>query len=264
MTGAERRKRKLRNALKAALFARLGRRPCPLCDGKKVRPAGASHMHAHLCCGACGLVYVADLPPAEDLRRAYQRVHLSDYQTEHKADWGPWIAHKQRTLDALGLWLPGCGCAGGPSALDLGCGEGAMMGVLAERGWQPHGLELNPVLAAEARQAGHAVWEGSLEDPALPEDLPRPVELAVMNHIIEHLRDPFAALVRVRKLLRPGGALVLETPQNPDFENIDHLHYFSAAALELALKRAGLTPERWFDYVDDNYGHHNLAVLARR
>ena len=261
MSGEARRARRLaKNWLRAGVLA-LGKiRRCPLCGGPAL-PSGASHMHAHLLCRTCSLIFVADLPPAEDLRASYQRVHESDFQVAHKADWAPFLEHKAMTLDRLGVPAKGSGAG---TALDLGCGEGILLGLLRQRGYHPWGLELNPVLAAQARDAGFEVLEGSLEDDPAPAGggLPWPFSLVLMNHVIEHLRRPDLALRRVHSWLAPDGSLVLETPMNPDYRNIDHLYYFSPAALELVLTSTGFRPVAWFDYVDENYGHHNIACRA--
>jgi SAM-dependent methyltransferase len=250
-------RRRTRNWLRAGVLSLGGARRCPLCGGPCL-PAGASHMHAHLSCRSCGLIFVADLPPAEDLRAAYQRVHESDFQVAHKTDWAPFLAHKALTLDQLGVTAS----VQGARALDLGCGEGALLGLLEQRGFSAWGLELNPVMAAQARGDGYQAVEGSLEDAAPPAGLPWPFALVLMNHVIEHLRRPDLALRRIHDWLAPGGSLVLETPMSPDYSNIDHLYYFSAAALERLLRATGLTPVAWIDYVDDNYGHHNIACRA--
>ncbi len=219
-------------------------------------------MHVHLRCRSCGLTYVADPPSVEDLADAYRRVHLSDFQVDHKRDWAPFMEHKHLTLDRLGVSRRAPQAPSPGRALDLGCGEGHLLEVLKQRGWEAWGLELNQVMAAEARARGFDVMEVSLEAPQPPPALRAPFRLVLMNHIIEHLRHPVRALKSVRALVEPGGSLVLETPLNPDFRNIDHLHYFSAAALELALGESGFHPVSWFDYVDGNYGHHNLACRA--
>ena len=82
--------------------------------------------------------------------------------------------------------------------------------------------------------------------------------------MISSASRPLAAVCAVTGWLSPGGRLVLETPQSPDYDNIDHLYCFSAAAMERLLRGAGLAPLRWYDYVDDNYGHHNLACVAEK
>jgi len=257
VTAAERRQRIRRNWLRGLLEALPGRRPCPVCGGQAL-PAAASWMHSHLRCRRCDLIFVARLPRQEDLIAAYQRVHLGTYQVRHKEDWEPWMRHKHATLEALGLADHE---RGGPGiALDLGCGEGRLLKVLELRGWRAEGLEPNASLAAEARVLGQRVTVGALESfsPA------RPVQLITMCHLIEHLRRPLAALDRVRGWLAPPALLLVETPLSPDYDNIDHLYCFSAAALARALTRSRFSPLAWFDYVDDNYHHHNLACLARR
>jgi len=248
--------REARNWLRAGVLALGGIRRCPLCGGKAL-PSGASHMHAHLLCRSCSLIFVADLPPAEELRASYQRVHESDFQVAHKADWAPFLEHKAMTLDRLGVPAAVRG-----RALDLGCGEGILLGLLAGRGYSPWGLELNPVMAAQARGQGFDVVEGSLEDDPPPVGVPWPFSLVLMNHVIEHLRRPDLALRRVHSWLAPDGCLLLETPMNPDYRNIDHLYYFSPTALELLLTSTGFRPVAWFDYIDENYGHHNIACRA--
>jgi SAM-dependent methyltransferase len=187
---------------------------------------------------------------------------------QHKRDWSAFAALKQATLDRLGVdrlerRLRSAG-GGEMRALDLGCGEGALLQVLERRGWEAWGLELCPPLAGRAQKQGLRAVAGSLEGP-WPEggQLPTRYSLVLMNHLLEHLRNPLAALARARALLEPDGRLVLETPLQPDLDNIDHLHCFSAAALERALSDRGLQPLGWYDYVDDNYRHHNLACIAR-
>ena len=251
-----------RNQLKAWLYALVGSYRCPVCSGA-TRPGGASWMHSYLRCEGCDLLFVAELPTSENLEQAYLRVHLSDYQVEHKRDWGPWKAHKGTTLDALGVHTPDHRADQPPLALDIGCGEGAMLEVLARRGWQPWGLELNPAMAQQGREKGLSVAVGSVEAPR-SEGLPRAFDLILMNHLVEHLRNPVAAVCTAAGWLTPAGRLVLETPLTPDHDNIDHLYCFGAASLEILLSGAGLTPQRWYDYVDDNYKHHNLACVAER
>ena len=249
---AQRRRRVRRNWIKGLVGAL--RRHCPVCGGPPL-PVAASWMHSYLRCRRCHLVFVAELPRHEDLVASYRRVHESGYQVAHKRDWAPWKQHKHHTLDALGLPRV---VTSRERALDLGCGEGRLLQVLLERGWRAEGLELNAALAEEAGSLGLQVSVGAAEDFE-PSCL---YSLITLNHLLEHLRDPLAVLRRLHGWLAPGGLLLVETPLSPDFDNIDHLHCFSTAALCRALDRCRFAPLRWFDYVDDNYGHHNLACLA--
>lgn len=236
----------------------LGRaRPCPICGGRS-RLAGASWRHAYLRCTSCGLIYVSELPAAAAVHASYVAVHPT-YQVEHKRNWPAWREHKQRTLEALELPHLERSLGGRAGrALEVGCGEGQLLAVLRQRGWDVSGIELNASLSEQARQLGFPVATAPLED-ATPSG---PFDLVLIVHLLEHLRQPLAALERSRGWLRTGGWLLVETPLRPDLDNIDHLYCFGAAALDLALRRCRFVPRRWFDYVDDHYRHHNLAVAA--
>jgi O-antigen chain-terminating methyltransferase len=100
--------------------------------------------------------------------------------------------------------------------LDLGCGRGEWLELLAEQGWHARGLDSNRVMVEECRQRGLAVSEGdvlahlrSLPDASLG--------AVTAFHVLEHL--PLEVLLRfldeTARVLRPGGIAIFETP-NPE------------------------------------------------
>jgi O-antigen biosynthesis protein len=95
--------------------------------------------------------------------------------------------------------------------LDVGCSTGYLARRLSERGTKVVGLELDERAAAEARRFCEAVHVGDVETMELPLE-PGSFDAVVCGDFIEHLRDPQVFLARVRPLLRPGGRLVLSTP----------------------------------------------------
>ncbi|MEL6767236.1 MAG: class I SAM-dependent methyltransferase [Pseudomonadota bacterium] len=105
--------------------------------------------------------------------------------------------------------------SGGGAVLDIGCGRGEWLELLVSKGIEARGIDLNPVQAAEARAEGLPVEEG--DAIALMESLPANT-LAVVSahHLVEHLpfRDTARLTREALRVLRPGGLLMLETP-NP-------------------------------------------------
>jgi len=102
--------------------------------------------------------------------------------------------------------------ADGPGrVLDVGCSSGYLARPLREAGARVVGIELDPAAAAEARAVCEAVVVGDVESVDLPFE-PASFDVVLCGDVVEHLRDPGAALARLRQFLRPGGRLVLTTP----------------------------------------------------
>jgi SAM-dependent methyltransferase len=98
------------------------------------------------------------------------------------------------------------------SVIDLGCGRGFLLRALERRlpGLQCFGVELSDSAIDEARANGITVFHQSLSTGLPLGD--ETVDLAVMGEVIEHLFDPDACIEEVRRVMRPGGTLIVTTP----------------------------------------------------
>ena len=99
----------------------------------------------------------------------------------------------------------------GGRVLDVGCSSGYLAKPLSERGATVTGLELDPVAAETARQFCDQVLVGNVEEMELPFE-PESFDAVVCGDLVEHLRDPRAFFEKVRPLIKPGGRIVLSTP----------------------------------------------------
>lgn len=113
------------------------------------------------------------------------------------------------------FWRP-TACAAGMSVLEIGCGTGLFLAYLRSRGIEDFvGIDIDPRLAevvpAAVRDRFRAVdvWAFLAEDPA-----PGPFDRVAMFDVIEHFTADDAArlLEALRPRMRPGGRLVLKTP----------------------------------------------------
>ena len=95
--------------------------------------------------------------------------------------------------------------------LDVGCSSGYLAAPLVERGNTIVGLELDPAAAHEAEAFCERVLVGDVETMELPLEAAS-FDVVLCGDVVEHLRNPTAALARLRPLLRPGGRVVLSTP----------------------------------------------------
>ncbi len=96
--------------------------------------------------------------------------------------------------------------------LDLGCGDGAATQVAAARcpGHRFAGLDWSARSAALARHRGVRVVRADVAG-ALPV-ASGSIDVVIMSEVIEHLVDTDAAVQEVHRVLRPGGSLLLSTP----------------------------------------------------
>jgi len=132
--------------------------------------------------------------------------------------------------------------------LDVGCGDGQSLEILADLGWSVSGVEVDPSAVAVARGRGLDVRHGTLAQAALAEDT---FDVVTSSHVIEHVHDPADFLRQSRRVMRPGGHLVTVTPNaramllerhGANWLALDpprHLLLFTAASLEALARRVG-------------------------
>ncbi len=139
--------------------------------------------------------------------------------------------------------------------LDIGCGNGELLGTLIRLGWEGFGIESDGKAAQFAReQHDVVVFEGHLT----PETLDgREFDLVVLSHVIEHSSDPGRLLSECRRVLRPGGQLTIVTPNVKSLghslfgrawrglEPPRHMYIFSPRSLVVLVGLAGLTIRSW-------------------
>lgn len=97
--------------------------------------------------------------------------------------------------------------------VDVGCGDGAATALAAQLnpGHRIVGIDWSADALARARSRGLTVVRAEVEPAGLP-IASGCCDVVVMSELIEHLVDPDTALEEARRILKPGGALLLSTP----------------------------------------------------
>lgn len=212
---------------------------CYACEGPvRARRVGIAEL---LVCGACGFAKVAD------------GQHASDYwartdDVQHEIDeryWTARLAVYRRALLAVERET-------GPGRLvDLGGGVGHFAACALERGWDAYSIDVS---AHAACAAAARVGQGrSLL--AAPESMNGACDLVTLWCVVAHVPDPRAVLADALRLLKPGGRLLMTTPNflfqsryarltarvgRPlDFVASDHVLHFTPASLDRVLADAG-------------------------
>ena len=132
--------------------------------------------------------------------------------------------------------------------LDFGCFCGVFLSVASQAGWDCHGIEPLVAPSIYARAAlDLPVITDTLHENTYP---PEFFDVVTAFQVFEHLIHPDREIEKMRRMLKPGGLLVIEVP-NIDTAAVkimagrhrhftqDHVSLFSAHTLQLFLKRFG-------------------------
>lgn len=140
--------------------------------------------------------------------------------------------------------------------LDVGCSRGQFVRAAADLGYRAEGVEPAPHIAAAARATGLTVHQGLLEEQRFPEGT---FDALTLFEVVEHLRQPLELLRECRRVLRPGGILMLSTGNARswtvaamgarwDYFHIakdgGHVSFFNPASIRLLAARSGFDAQR--------------------
>jgi SAM-dependent methyltransferase len=131
-----------------------------------------------------------------------------DYELQtHRVEDRHWWYQGRRHV--LNVAIASLGVPPRARILDAGCGSGRNMVELARYG-QVTGVELSDtsVALARARSLGEVVEGSVMEMPFAPDSF----DLAVCLDVIEHLEDDRGALRELRRVIAPGGSLLVTVP----------------------------------------------------
>jgi SAM-dependent methyltransferase len=201
-------------------------------------------------CAACGLALTWPPPTPEDMGRYYPDAYYGD--AGEKRFVGP-VERMQRALYGARVSQVERALGRGPGrVLDVGCGRGFLLDAFRRRGWTVEGTEMSEASSAHAREVlGIPVHLGPIETLSLPEES---FDAATLWHVLEHVRTPGTMLDAIRKVLRPGGVLLVSVPNfgSPEARvagagwfHLDvprHLVHFTPETLDAALRTSGFEP----------------------
>jgi SAM-dependent methyltransferase len=101
---------------------------------------------------------------------------------------------------------------GGERVLDLGCGAGRFVAALRDAGADPVGVEIAEAALERARRNAPGADLRAVEpDGSLPLEHGS-VDLVWCSEVLEHVADTEHLLLETRRVLRPGGRLLVTVP----------------------------------------------------
>lgn len=100
----------------------------------------------------------------------------------------------------------------GSAVLDCGCAGGYVGVALAGRAAAVDGIELDGAAAAQAATAYRQVYVGSVEDEQFLSSLGGGYDRIILGDVLEHTTRPEHALLHLKRLLKPGGRVLISMP----------------------------------------------------
>ncbi|MFH1086786.1 MAG: class I SAM-dependent methyltransferase [Chloroflexota bacterium] len=250
---------------------------CPVCGANEPEPAHQLHDWLHglggpfsmVRCRSCRMLYLTPRPDQDELASYYPEDYAA-YSREAPAS-GPWWRRRLLGYGITKRCRAVASLAQGGRLLDVGCATGEFAARMRRWGdWTVEGLELGSHAAALAQERyGLAVHVGAVDHV----DLARAsFDVITLWDVLEHLPHPPASLDRMIGWLRPGGWLVIRTPDSGSiygrlwgryWAGLDaprHMVVFDHAGLLDLLRRKGLAVSN----LAMRSGSHAVTVLSLR
>lgn len=283
---------------------------CPVCAAPPTKYLGKRGGTAHRAglgvecevwrCGSCGLIFPNPMPvPVGGIAQHYTldpSSYFRHHDMERKLEGARQMVHYAEILTG------GCG-----RLLDVGAGRGELLAAARESGWKAVGIEPSPTFSefierrsGTDRRSGGRHYSGPERRTGAERraavDLRREVlercgfepesfDAVILGAVLEHLYNPDETIAEIARILRRGGVLFVDVPNEvglyfrlgnlyqklrgrewvvnlaPTFEPF-HVFGFGPRSLRALLKKHGLSVRDWRVYGGDSMVPGGGAVGA--
>lgn len=224
--------------------------PCLVCAGttalRKFAIEGVSEQLVE--CETCGLGSLFPMPSPARIQSFYP----PEYYGTPTAKFVPLVEAGVRAGARARVRSLLSGIHPESHVLDIGCGRGVMLRAILDLGYVAHGVEISEEAAAGVDPRADVriapdLYEAGYETNSM--------DAVIMWHVLEHLPQPGRTIAEIRRILRPGGRLILAVPNydswqsrwaGADWFHLDlprHLYHFTPDTLTLLLRRHGFAKQ---------------------
>ncbi|MFQ3574552.1 MAG: class I SAM-dependent methyltransferase [Thermodesulfovibrionales bacterium] len=233
-------------------------------------------------CKRCGLIWLDPMPDMEDLSLAYAvyPTHESDemaylslkekiragylrrrYGFKGGNDLNPiyhylgyllWLMPLKRV--STDFWFKALGGMDKKGRLlDIGCGNGSLIRLMNEWGWQAEGIEPDHHAFKIASSMGLKVVNGDFLESNFDDES---YDAVISNHVLEHVYDPVGFLKKCYRIVKPNGIICIATPNASSWQHLlfkrhwmaldppRHFYLFSPESMRLCAQMAGVQDYR--------------------
>lgn len=221
---------------------------CPLCNSAKTSGVSVADRHGQpletRLCEDCGLVFNNPVPSDAELFEFYSKDYRRDYKGARLPRLRQVIRNFGRVEDYVASAWPMI--AGRKRVLDAGSGSGEFVFLMDRLGADVQGVEPNIDYSGYTRDVlGLNVATESLFAREFPE---KSFDFIRLNHVLEHINDPVAALKKLGTWLADDGVLYVEVPNievyareksRGNIFHYGHIYNFNPWTLRVVAGKAG-------------------------
>lgn len=214
-------------------------------------------------CAACTARFTQHIPPIEAIGAYYQSAeYISHSDTREGLINKMYHSVRKITMRSKQNWVKTAAGVKSGNLLDIGSGSGAFLHHMQLLGWNVTGLEPDAG-ARETAQKNYGLDTRPVHELfELPEDH---FDCITMWHVLEHVHDLQGYLERIRKLLKPGGALLIAVPNYTStdarlygefwaaYDVPRHLYHFSPVSMDVLMQRHGFSIRQKYPMVFDAF-----------
>jgi SAM-dependent methyltransferase len=244
------------NAYLAVDYKDLALIACPVCGSEESDPVTVRFDGGPIVrCKDCSHVFLNPSLTPEMLDDIYGRYFATLDESFMLGLIETWWQDAKGPYQFVLRWVREHGGFAGKSVCDVGCGPGRFLKQCRDEGASATGIDLSPAAVRLAKQhfdldvlplgIDEAIRGGTLA--------PGSFDMVFSFEVIEHVQQPGKFVSDLLQLVRPGGLVVLSTPNFHLFNLAgraaqvvrnfqEHLHFFEPATLEGLVRRCGGEP----------------------
>lgn len=241
---------------------------CPICDEAQYKIIHICEDHlvseesfAIVKCEECGFVYTNPRPTVSEIGKYYQSEEYVSHSDTRKGLIN-WIYGKvrNRTLKDK-LQLINSFNTEGKRILDIGCGTGHFLSTAQQNGWTVTGVEVDDATRATAEsRLNTSIYHHFDEVPEKGK-----YDIITMWHVLEHVHDLNATIVKLKKLIHKKGRIIIAVPNyNSEdrkiygdnwaaFDVPRHLYHFTQNSMNTLIRKHGMRIKRSLPMKYDAY-----------
>lgn len=208
---------------------------CPLCDSVSFNKKGKPYGHAEdsrfdeMQCKVCKLLWAEPMPSEEEIDEYYKN-YYKRRRDSGKLNCRKTVSSKIYRFVTLKKYRDKRfivrldNYTGRGLFVDFGCGEGDLLIIAKERGWNVLGIEYSVEIKDELAKLGIDVLNiNNLSSAGLNE---KSIDCISATHVVEHIINHQIFFSEVKKYLKPGGILATKVPSGTSLRAKLNLSYW--------------------------------------